>query len=104
MKQPNLWAMRIALLCWFIRQGMGVKAALTLYHFAVGERSIIGWRRFLYNHRYLLSPWKSEYLRWRMLTVFRTSENITGTRFLAVMLLNKEKLIEWFEWHAKMKG
>lgn len=95
---------RIRLVCYLIRCGVGLQTAKTLYRLAVGNLSVIGWRRWICNHRYLWRPWESEYLRWRMLTVFRTPDNVTGKRFLAVMLLNKERLVEWIRWNEQMKG
>jgi hypothetical protein len=69
----------------------------------LGDRKIIGWRRWLKNFRYLLQPWESEYLRWRMLTVLRTPETLDGPTFRRAVWTHRKQFWEWAKWHRKMR-
>jgi hypothetical protein len=87
---------------YLIRRRMFWRSIATIYPFAVGNRKVMGWRRWLFAHRYLLTPWKREYLQWRMLTVFKTPEKLDAGTFWKAMNDNRDQFCEWVIWQGNM--
>lgn len=75
-----------------------------IFRFTLGDPRSIGIKKWLKNFRHLVYPWRSEYIRWRMLTVFQTSENLTPREFWATIIKNRKQLFEWLRWDKHMRG
>ncbi len=105
MKVPSRldWATGFARFLW--KEGVLWLAVKTVYPFVTGNRKVVGTRRWLCNHRYLLTPWKQTYLRWRMHTVFKTDEReLPPRRFWATLWEHREQYVAWLRWHRDMKA